>query len=184
MSTRSTFVAFACALSLFSFLVAYNFLRKLVSIFWLSYEFWCLNCFNLIPMFLQVRMWQRDSRDRTVLQPTPAAAIDVSEHVTCILSFFVFENMVYLNYDGGRFVLWGWILCLLFVKLIFHWSLVQMLPTVAYSDNPSTSFAAKFVHTSLNKNRCSINRVLVSLLKQGFLTFFFFAGLFFIIFCI
>lgn len=37
----------------------------------------------------------------------------------------------------------------------------QMLPTVAYSDNPSTSFAAKFVHTSLNKNRCSINRVLV-----------------------
>lgn len=35
-----------------------------------------------------------------------------------------------------------------------------MLPTVAYSDNPSTSFAAKFVHTSLNKNRCSINRVL------------------------
>ena len=37
-----------------------------------------------------------------------------------------------------------------------------MLPTGAYSDNPSTSFAAKFVHTSLNKNRCSINRVLVS----------------------
>jgi hypothetical protein len=36
-----------------------------------------------------------------------------------------------------------------------------MLPTVAYSDNPSTSFAAKFVHASLNKNRCSINRVLV-----------------------
>ena len=40
--------------------------------------------------------------------------------------------------------------------------LVQLLPAVAYSDNPSTSFAAKFVHTSLNKNRCSINRVLVS----------------------
>ncbi|KAK3006361.1 hypothetical protein RJ639_016614 [Escallonia herrerae] len=37
---------------------------------------------------------------------------------------------------------------------------MQMLPTVAYPDNPSTSFAAKFVHTSLNKNRCSINRVL------------------------
>ncbi|XP_071690163.1 flowering time control protein FY isoform X2 [Rutidosis leptorrhynchoides] len=60
---------------------------------------------------MQTRLWQRDSRDRTILQPTPAAAID-------------------------------------------------MLPTVAYSDNPSTSFAAKFVHTSLNKNRCSINRVL------------------------
>ena len=42
------------------------------------------------------------------------------------------------------------------------WSLVQVLPTVAYSDNPSTSFAAKFVHTSLNKNRCSINQFLVS----------------------
>lgn len=40
--------------------------------------------------------------------------------------------------------------------------ILQMLPTVAYLDNPSTSFAAKFVHTSLNKNRCSINRVLVS----------------------
>ncbi|KAK2988288.1 hypothetical protein RJ640_017505, partial [Escallonia rubra] len=58
-----------------------------------------------------VRMFQSDSKDRTVLQPTPAAAVD-------------------------------------------------MLPTVAYPDNPSTSFAAKFVHTSLNKNRCSINRVL------------------------
>ncbi|KAI4333004.1 hypothetical protein L6164_017861 [Bauhinia variegata] len=64
-----------------------------------------------VVRYIQIRMWQRDSRDRTVLQPTPAAAID-------------------------------------------------MLPPVAYSDNPSTSFAAKFVHTSLNKNRCSINRVL------------------------
>ncbi|KAL9691007.1 hypothetical protein QQ045_011424 [Rhodiola kirilowii] len=63
-----------------------------------------------IVRYMQVRMWQRDSRDRTVLQPTPAAAID-------------------------------------------------MLPPAAYSDNPSTSFSAKFVHTSLNKNRCSINRV-------------------------
>lgn len=44
-----------------------------------------------------------------------------------------------------------------------------MLPTVAYSDNPSTSFAAKFVHTSLNKNRCSINRVLVSSISIYFL---------------
>ncbi|KAJ0045277.1 hypothetical protein Pint_05297 [Pistacia integerrima] len=66
---------------------------------------------STVVRYMQVRMWQRDSRDRTVLQPTPAAAID-------------------------------------------------MLPTVAYSDNPSTSFVAKFVHTSLNKNRCSINRVL------------------------
>ncbi|KAM7509086.1 hypothetical protein LguiA_019539 [Lonicera macranthoides] len=65
---------------------------------------------STVVRYMQIRMWQRDSRDRTVLQPTPAAAMD-------------------------------------------------MLPTVAYSDNPSTSFAAKFVHTSLNKNRCSINRV-------------------------
>lgn len=42
---------------------------------------------------------------------------------------------------------------------------VQMLPTVAYADNPSTSYAAKFVHASTNKNRCSINRVLVSQIK-------------------
>ncbi|EXB62656.1 Flowering time control protein FY [Morus notabilis] len=66
---------------------------------------------STVVRYMQIRMWQRDSRDRTILQPTPAAAVD-------------------------------------------------MLPTVAYSDNPSTSFAAKFVHTSLNKNRCSINRVL------------------------
>ncbi|XP_027163798.1 flowering time control protein FY [Coffea eugenioides] len=66
---------------------------------------------STVVRFMQIRMWQRDSRDRTVLQPTPAAAVD-------------------------------------------------MLPTAAYLDNPSTSFAAKFVHTSLNKNRCSINRVL------------------------
>ncbi|KAF7824714.1 flowering time control protein FY-like isoform X1 [Senna tora] len=66
---------------------------------------------STVVRYMQIRMWQRDSKDRTVLQATPAAAID-------------------------------------------------MLPTVAYSDNPSTSFAAKFVHTSLNKNRCSINQVL------------------------
>ncbi|CAL5400802.1 unnamed protein product [Camellia sinensis] len=66
---------------------------------------------STVVRYMQIRMWQRDSRSRKVLQPTPAAGID-------------------------------------------------MLPTVAFSDNPSTSFAAKFVHTSLNKNRCSINRVL------------------------
>ncbi|XP_043811849.1 flowering time control protein FY isoform X2 [Manihot esculenta] len=66
---------------------------------------------STVVRYMQIRMWQRDSRDRTALQPTPAAAID-------------------------------------------------MLPTTAYSDNPSTTFAAKFVHASLNKNRCSINRVL------------------------
>jgi polyadenylation factor subunit 2 len=66
---------------------------------------------STVVRYIQARTWQRDSRDRTTLQPTPAAAVD-------------------------------------------------MLPTVAYSDNPSTSFAAKFVHASLNKNRCSINRVL------------------------
>ncbi|KAL8214638.1 hypothetical protein R6Q57_004087 [Mikania cordata] len=65
---------------------------------------------STVVRYMQTRLWQQDSQDRTVLQPTPAAAID-------------------------------------------------LLPTVAYSDNPSTSFAAKFVHTSLNKNRCSINRV-------------------------
>uniref|UniRef100_A0A7N0RDD3 Flowering time control protein FY n=1 Tax=Kalanchoe fedtschenkoi TaxID=63787 RepID=A0A7N0RDD3_KALFE len=63
-----------------------------------------------VVWYMQVRMWQRDSRDRAVLQPTRAAAID-------------------------------------------------MLPPAAYSANPSTSLSAKFVHTSLNKNRCSINRV-------------------------
>uniref|UniRef100_A0A1D1Y5S3 Flowering time control protein FY n=1 Tax=Anthurium amnicola TaxID=1678845 RepID=A0A1D1Y5S3_9ARAE len=66
---------------------------------------------STVVRYLQVRMWQRDARDRTVLQPTPAAAID-------------------------------------------------MLPTCAYVDNPSTSFATKFVHASTNKNRCPINRVL------------------------
>ncbi|XP_010276573.1 PREDICTED: flowering time control protein FY [Nelumbo nucifera] len=66
---------------------------------------------STVVRYVQTRMWQQDSRDRTVLQPTPAAAID-------------------------------------------------MLPTVAYADNPSTSFAAKFVHASTNKNKCPINKVL------------------------
>ncbi|XP_078178962.1 transducin/WD40 repeat-like superfamily protein isoform X2 [Carex rostrata] len=65
---------------------------------------------STVVRYAQARMWQRDVRDRTVIQPTPAAALD-------------------------------------------------MLPTAAYADNPSTSFAAKFVHASTNKNRCSINRV-------------------------
>ena len=59
-----------------------------------------------------------------------------------------------------------------FSECLFRWSillLMQMLPTAAYLDNPSTSFAAKFVHTSLNKNRCSINRVLVSWNKSVFI---------------
>lgn len=33
-------------------------------------------------------MWQRDSRDRTVLQATPAAAIDVSELLFSLVFFF------------------------------------------------------------------------------------------------
>lgn len=65
---------------------------------------------STVARYIQVRMWQRDVRDSTVLQPTPVATID-------------------------------------------------MLPPVAYTDNPSTSFATKFVHASTNKNRCSINRV-------------------------
>ncbi|XP_024399411.1 flowering time control protein FY isoform X2 [Physcomitrium patens] len=39
-------------------------------------------------------------------------------------------------------------------------AVVDMLPTVAYPDNPATSFTTKFVHPSTNKVRCSINRVL------------------------
>lgn len=60
--------------------------------------------------YLETRMWQRDWRDSTVLQPTPAASID-------------------------------------------------LLPPVAYPDCPATSFATKFVHSSTNKVRCSINKV-------------------------
>ncbi|KAL5574994.1 hypothetical protein UlMin_016693, partial [Ulmus minor] len=71
-----------------------------------------IDCLSvMLDEFGNGQMWQRDLRDRIILQPTPAAAID-------------------------------------------------MLPTVAYSDNTSTSFAEKFVHTSFNKNRCSINQVL------------------------
>ncbi|XP_016652766.1 PREDICTED: flowering time control protein FY-like [Prunus mume] len=31
---------------------------------------------STVVRYMQIRMWQRDARDRTVLQPTPAAAID------------------------------------------------------------------------------------------------------------
>ncbi|KAH7421140.1 hypothetical protein KP509_13G042000 [Ceratopteris richardii] len=60
--------------------------------------------------YIQNRMWQRDWRDSTVLQPTRAASID-------------------------------------------------LLPPAAYLDCPATSFATKFVHSSTNKVRCSINKV-------------------------
>ncbi|XP_078436035.1 transducin/WD40 repeat-like superfamily protein [Wolffia australiana] len=66
---------------------------------------------STVVRYLQVRMWQNGAKDRTVIQPTPAASLD-------------------------------------------------MLPSCAYADNPSTSFATKFVHASTNKNRCTINRVL------------------------
>lgn len=36
----------------------------------------------------------------------------------------------------------------------------QMLPPVAYPDWPASSFTTKFVHASINKARCSVNRVL------------------------
>ncbi|XP_026410823.1 uncharacterized protein LOC113306054 [Papaver somniferum] len=36
----------------------------------------------------------------------------------------------------------------------------EMLPRIVNADNPSTSFAANFVHASTDKNRCSINRLL------------------------
>ncbi|KAJ7538902.1 hypothetical protein O6H91_11G068200 [Diphasiastrum complanatum] len=66
---------------------------------------------STVVRYIQIRMWQRDVRDGTVLQPTPIAAID-------------------------------------------------LLPTIAYTENPATGFCTKFVHCSTNKVRCSINRVL------------------------
>ncbi|PRQ29139.1 putative transcription factor WD40-like family [Rosa chinensis] len=66
-----------------------------------------------VVQYTQTRKRQRDARDTTVLQPTPAASIN-------------------------------------------------SLPPVAYSDNPSRSFAAKFVHacTNYRARTCPINRVL------------------------
>lgn len=130
-----------------------------------------------VLFFWQIRMFQRDSRDRTVLQPNPAAAIDVCHLTLAIINIislskynvilfthcFLLSNLPHWVGNGTLTLFyppWG----LLLISFIFLvcWSLIQMLPSVAYLDNPSTSFAAKFVHTSLNKNRCSINRVLVS----------------------
>lgn len=51
-------------------------------------------------MFLQIRMWQRDSRDRTVLQPTPAAAIDVSEYFYLYFIFFCIQQYGYWKHDA------------------------------------------------------------------------------------
>lgn len=61
-----------------------------VCIFWLVNGILDWTGCNLIPMFLQIRMWQRDSRDRTVLQATPAAAIDVSEHFFSVFFLFLY----------------------------------------------------------------------------------------------
>lgn len=41
--------------------------------------------FLLIYHHLQVRMWQRDVGDRTALQPTPAAVLDVSNLIFPII---------------------------------------------------------------------------------------------------
>ncbi|KAI3919091.1 hypothetical protein MKW98_016644 [Papaver atlanticum] len=39
---------------------------------------------STVVRYIQIRAWQRDSRDRTVLQPTPAAALDVDVANNCL----------------------------------------------------------------------------------------------------
>ncbi|KAK7251142.1 hypothetical protein RIF29_34079 [Crotalaria pallida] len=84
------------------------------------------------------------------IEADPAEAFDVG----AILS--IARRQLSSEWEGTRIEALHWISTLL------NRHRTEMLPAVGYSDNPSTSFASKFVHTSLNKNRCPINRVLVS----------------------
>lgn len=71
--------------------------QALLSTICRQYSFFVIICISFVDnlsihviiLFVpQIRMWQRDSRDRTALQPTPAAAIDVSD--------FLFEHFILL----------------------------------------------------------------------------------------
>ncbi|CAF2024376.1 unnamed protein product, partial [Brassica napus] len=85
---------------------------------------------STVVRYIQARTWQRDSRDMTSLQATPAAAVDVRYHLMSV--DYVFQYSIILR----------------LLTYYIYISMFQMLPPVAYSDNPSTSFAAKFVHSS------------------------------------
>lgn len=69
----------------------------IVRIFYFFIFIYAITIWNLwvICTCLQVRMWQRDSRDRTVLQPTPAAAIDVSEPSFWFSTYLICFKFVY-----------------------------------------------------------------------------------------
>lgn len=95
-----------------------------VCIFWLVNGILDWTGCNLIPMFLQIRMWQRDSRDRTVLQATPAAAIDVSEHFFSV--FFLFLQ----NHVSCVSLIRVWILCFF---VCVNSDLAVILADVTYS---------------------------------------------------
>ena len=44
---------------------------------------------STVMRYIQARTWQRDSRDMTSLQPTPAAAVDVRFVFICFLDYSV-----------------------------------------------------------------------------------------------
>lgn len=165
----SSFISYEYYSFFFSFLDAYNFLRKLVLIFCLSYEFCVWSGCNLVQHSCRSEHGsgiQGTEQYCNLPQQLQSMLVDIV--LSAFYFFLVFWDIVdwimivaqlLSGVDFWAHIMWMFIL---------YWSWVQMLPTVAYADNPSTSFAAKFVHTSLNKNRCSINRVLVSKTKPSF----------------
>lgn len=48
-------------------------------------------------------MWQRDARDRTILQPTPAAVVDVRYTLIFLFYFYWLERCYSCEFDVDFF---------------------------------------------------------------------------------
>lgn len=123
----NTFISMACEWKSFFLMEVSTFLLrclfpwrnigiKCIVVVWLSV---CvLVTYFFLSTTLQIRMWQRDSRDRTALQPTPAAAIDVSQmplFSNVIFSLQLWENTDDWKHDGALF----WTCCIFMYIVTF-----------------------------------------------------------------
>lgn len=114
-------------------------------------------CGTFLKLF-QARLEARGARDAAAMQPTMAAALDVSEGR---------EGRWLRGFAGGVRKLRLWWQRLL-TKHHIHTKLSnnqqqknfkQILPPEGYPFTPASSLATKFVHNSQNRVRCSVNAV-------------------------
>ncbi|KAF8109396.1 hypothetical protein N665_0096s0009 [Sinapis alba] len=103
------------------------------------------------PMHPQPMMHQPSASSTSIINPDHQPSSAPPNHFGSHVDGFGGKRKESIHKELFKF--------LLLLLLLLLLSMFQMLPPIAYSDNPSTSFAVKFVHSSLNKNRCSINFV-------------------------